>query len=107
MCLLPEDPCAEGMEGPGPGQDIGPAHDRLEPLLHLACGLVGEGEAQDLPGRYPLGDEVGHPVHDDPGLAGPGAGKDQDGPVHVPDGPLLFGVEPVEYPVIHVLALVI
>ena len=50
----------------------------LDPLLHLGGGLVGEGDRQDRAGvGLALGDQPGDPPGQHPGLAGPGAGHDQ------------------------------
>ena len=54
------------------------ADEGAHPLLHLAGGLVGEGDRQDLTRVRPAGGEqVGDPVGQHPGLARAGAGDDQ------------------------------
>ena len=57
---------------------IAPPRDRRDALLHLARGLVGEGDGEDLarPGLAG-GDEVGEAGGQRGGLAGAGAGEDQ------------------------------
>ena len=54
------------------------ADERGDPLLHLARGLVGEGDREEPERRdAALGDEVRDPVGEHPGLARPGAGDDE------------------------------
>jgi hypothetical protein len=62
----------------------GRAEQPEEPLAHLAGGLVGEGDGQDVPGEDALLlHQPGDPVDDDAGLAAAGAGQDQQRPVAV------------------------
>ena len=77
---------------PGPRPD-----QRGDPLLHLAGGLVGEGDRDDLAGMHvPCGEQVGDPVGEHPGLAGPGAGHDQQRRAGVADRVALRPVQPGE-----------
>ncbi len=49
--LAPEEARPEGVEGLYPGLAPLRAEQRLEPLPHLACGLVGEGDGEHVPGQ--------------------------------------------------------
>ena len=70
---------------------------RRDALLHLARGLVGEGDGEDLPGRRAaLGEQVGDAVGEHPGLARPGAGDDQQRPALVHDRGALLRVQTLE-----------
>ena len=73
----------DGVEGAEPAQALGLGpDDRGDPLAHLARGLVGEGDGQQLPRPRPAGGEdVGQPRGQHPGLAGAGAGQHQHRPV--------------------------
>ena len=63
-------------------------------LAHLAGGLVGEGDGEDLPGRHAVfADQPGEAVGQGAGLAGTGPGQDQQRPVAVLHRPALLGVE--------------
>ncbi len=58
----------------GPPRQLGP-----DPLPQLGRGLVGEGEGEDRVGREAaVADEAAVAVDHHPGLAGPGAGLEQD-----------------------------
>ena len=74
------------------------AEDLGQPLVHFAGGLVGERDRQDLPGRDPGLDQVGDAVDQDPRLAGPGAGQDEERPAGMEHGGLLLGVESGRHP---------
>ena len=70
-----------------------------EPLDHLAGGLVGERDDEDLVGRHDVGrDGVGGPPADDAGLARSGAGQDRHGSAGREDGLALGVVQVVEQP---------
>ena len=57
------------------------AEQRFQPLRHLARGLVGEGDRQDVVRADAASrDQVGDPVGDDAGLARARPGQDQTGP---------------------------
>ena len=92
-----QDPHARRVERRDPHR-LGPAADeRGDPLLHLARGLVGEGDRQDLAGLHvALGQQVGDAVGEHPGLARAGAGDDQQRAALVDDRRALLRVEPVE-----------
>jgi hypothetical protein len=69
------------------------------PLLHLAGGLVGEGDREDLPRlRIPRTEQVGDAVRQHAGLARARAGDDEQRPALVDDGLPLRAVEPGEHP---------
>ena len=71
--------------------------DQLEDaLLHFARGLVGEGDAEDAAGGDPAIDHVGDAKSNHPGLAGSGAGENQDGAANRLDGLSLLRVERTE-----------
>ena len=85
--LAPEHPPARRVEREDPGGARLPAEHPLEPLAHLAGGLVGERDREDLVGlRAVRADEMRHPVGEHASLAGAGAGDDQQRPVDVQDG---------------------
>ena len=90
--LAPEDAPAGGVEREDPVRCV-PEHG-LEPLAHLACGLVGEGDGQDLVRLHPAGvDQVRDAMREHTRLAGARAGDDEEGPFGVDDGFPLRGVE--------------
>ena len=60
-------------------------------LLHLAGGLVGEGDGQDVARPHALLQQLGDAAGDDPGLAAAGPGQDQQRALDVRDGRLLGG----------------
>ncbi len=95
--VAPEEPGAEGMEGAQHGP-FGAAVDAAGPGGHFPGRLVGEGDRQDgLRGHAPFPDQVGDFGGDDPGLARPRAGQDQQrrrpGQTAVQHRPALFGVQ--------------
>src|SRR2546426_275965 len=95
--VLAQDAIAEGVERRDLDVGVAVGHERVDALLHLGGGLVGEGEREDLVRPGPArGDEPGDTSRDDGGLAGSGAGDDQQGPGVVGDGPPLRLVEPLE-----------
>src|SRR5207249_2502073 len=95
--VLAQDPIAEGVERRDLDVGVAVRHERVDALLHLGGGLVGEGEREDLVRPGPArGDEPGDTSRDDGGLAGSGAGDDQQWPGVVGDGPPLRLVEPLE-----------
>ena len=73
---------ADGVEGAEP-QALGAGADQpLDPLEHLPRRLVGEGDGKDLAGKRPPGrQDMGKAGDQHPGLAGAGAGQDQNRPV--------------------------
>jgi hypothetical protein len=83
-------------EDPHPASQAG-TDELLHALGHLARGLVGEGDREDLERADPvLADQVRDPMGEGPGLAAPGAGDDQDGSLRVQDGLALDVVERFE-----------
>ena len=88
---------AGGVEGHDPHRAGGAADEQLDALAHLLRGLVGEGDGEDLVrARLAGAHQVGDPVGEDAGLAGAGAGEDQERPLAVHDGVALRGVQPGE-----------
>ena len=74
------------------GQLLSQQH--LQPLLHLAGGLVGEGHRQDLSGiSTVLTDQMGDAMGEGAGLAAAGTGHHQQGPFVVVHRPALGVVE--------------
>ena len=59
--------------------------------LHLAGGLVGEGDGEDVAGADALLQQVGDAARDDARLAAAGAGQDEQRPFDVRDGLALGG----------------
>ena len=94
--IAPED--AEGLAVEGADVDPGRhAADQVDDALaHFVGGLVGEGDGEDVPGGDAGGDEIGDAAGDDAGLAGAGAGEDEQGAVDVVDGGALLGVQTAE-----------
>ena len=73
------------------------ADEQADALLHLARGLVGEGDGEDLAGigeaeAEDMGDAGGEHAR----LAGAGAGEHQDRPFRGLDGEALLGVEALQ-----------
>ena len=93
-----QDADAEAVEGRERGLgERRVAEDFVDALGHLLGGLVGEGDGEDLVGgNAALFDEVGDAMGDDPGLAGAGAGEQEDRAVHGLDALLLLRVHVVE-----------
>ena len=69
------------------------ARERRDPLAHLARGLVRERDGEDLLWIDALLEQVGDAVDDDAGLAGAGAGEDEERPLGGGDGLALRWVE--------------
>ncbi len=95
--LPAQDAHAGGVERHDPHRPgLGP--DQLgHPGGHLTGGLVGKGDGQDLARQHvPLGEQVGDPVGQHPGLARAGAGHDQQRAAGVDDGRPLLRIEPVQ-----------
>ena len=88
---------AEGVEGGDLDVGVAVGHELVDALLHLGGGLVGEGEREDLLGAgAALGDQPGDAAGDDGGLAGAGAGHDEQRAGVVGDGLTLRVVEAIE-----------
>ncbi|MGY3680304.1 hypothetical protein ACVWXU_003927 [Streptomyces sp. TE33382] len=95
--LAAQDPHARAVEGHDPHGVGARADELLDTLLHLARGLVGEGDREDLAGVHPaLGEQMGDPVGQHPGLARAGPGDDEQRRTGVHHGGALLGVQPVE-----------
>ena len=76
-----EDARARGVEGGHPHAVRDRADEVGDPLLHLARGLVGEGDGEQPERRHPLlGDEERHPVGEHPRLAAPAPAITRIGP---------------------------
>ena len=80
--------------------DLGaPADECRDALLHLAGGLVGEGDREHRAGVHvALAEQVGDPVREHPGLPGAGAGDDQQRTPCVLDRCPLLRVEAFQQP---------
>ena len=75
---------AGGVKRPQRDVQAARAQELLHALAHLVGGLVGECHRQDLPRWHAATrDQVGDASRDDAGLAGPGAGQDQERAVAV------------------------
>ncbi len=95
--VLADDPIAECVEGRDRGVRIAVRHELVDPRRHLLGRLVGEGQGEDLGRSRPAGgDEPGDASRDDLGLAGAGAGHDEQWPVAMGDRPELVLVEPAQ-----------
>ena len=86
---------ADGVERAQPLHAFDHAADqRADALLHLARGLVGEGDGQDLPGPgAPRGEDVGEAGRQHARLAGARARQHQHRPVDRHHGLALLLVE--------------
>jgi hypothetical protein len=85
------------VEGHDPHRARASPQQQLDAVAHLLRGLVREGDREDLVGpRQPRPLEVGDAVGEHAGLAGSGAGEDQQGALAVRDGVTLGRVEPGE-----------
>ena len=95
--LAAQDAHARGVEGEQPhGPGPRPGQGR-RPAGHLAGRLVGERDGQDLAGRdAALGQQVGDPVGEHPGLARARPGHDEQRAALVHDGSALLRVQPVQ-----------
>src|SRR5207249_8854518 len=68
--VLAQDPIAEGVERRDLDVGVAVRHERVDALLHLGGGLVGEGEREDLVRPGPArGDEPGDTSRDEIGRA--------------------------------------
>ena len=92
--LAPKEPRGERVEGADPEPGRIPLEQPADPVLHLAGGLVGEGDGEDPLGRdaVPV-DQRGDPHGEHAGLARARAGEHQHRPVDVLHRLPLRGVE--------------
>ena len=87
--ILPEQPVGDGMERPGPGHsDVdgtmtgagrGLTDDAPRTLGHLPCGSPRESQQENSGRVHVLEYQMGHPVGQRHGLAGAGAGDNEQG----------------------------
>jgi hypothetical protein len=95
-----QDPDARGVERQHPHRPGAGTDDGGHPLAHLAGGLVGEGDRQDLAGLHVAGrEQVGDAGGERLGLAGAGAGDDEQRAALMDHRLALLRVEPLEQPV--------
>ena len=91
--VRPEDPHARRVERGHPHRAHHRSDEFAHAVAHLRGGLVGERDGEDLGGFDAEVDEVGDAVGEDPGLAGPCTGDDEERTVLVHHGVELIGVE--------------
>ena len=60
---------AHGMEGADPHLLTLFAGEGGDALLHFLGRFIGKGDGQDMPRRYAVVDQVGHPIRQRPGLS--------------------------------------
>ncbi len=97
LALAAQDADAGAVERHHPHRVRARADELFDALLHLARGLVGERDREDLTWvDAPLGQQMGDAVGEHAGLAGAGAGDDEQGGAGVHDGRALVLVQPVE-----------
>ena len=95
--LAAQDADAGAVEGGDPHGVGARADQLLDALLHLARGLVREGDREDLAGvDMARAEQMRDAVGQHPGLAGTGAGDDQQRAAGVHHGGLLLVVEPLQ-----------
>ena len=85
---------------PQPGGHFG-AGESLDAPAHLACGLVGESQREDMPGVVAAVQQVHNLVGEDTRFAGPCSGDDQFGASEILDGGALRVVELTEVVGVH------
>ena len=82
--LAPQDAAARGVEREDPDRPRRAAEDPLEPFPHLGRGLVRERDREDLVRLHAVrADQMGDAMGEDARLARPGAGDDEERPLHV------------------------
>ncbi len=93
--MTTQDLGGDRVEGAEPAQTLGGRADQMgDPLAHLARGLVGEGDDQQLPRtRATGGEDVGESRRQDASLASACAGEHQHWPLRGFDGLPLFGIQ--------------
>ena len=90
----PEDARRERVERAEPEPIHRATDDRLKPLAHLARGLVGEGDREELARECPpRGEDMGKARDEHARLAGAGAGQHQHRAFHGLDRRALRGIE--------------
>ena len=89
---------ADGVEGAEPRHAFDHAANQLADAdLHLARGLVGEGDGENLPRPRPAqAQNMGNARRQHPGLAGAGAGEHEQRAIERLDRLALLGIERVE-----------
>ena len=97
LAVLAQDAGTERVERAGQDVAAALADQADDPFAQLGGGPVRERDGQDPPGADVLdADEVGDPMGQHPGLAGSGAGQDQERSLRRGDGPRLLRVERVD-----------
>ena len=93
--MAAQDLDADRMEGAEPGHALdGFADEHADARLHLARGLVGEGDGEDLGGPGAAGGEdMGDAGGEHARLAGAGTRQHEDGALGGLDGQTLLGVQ--------------
>src|SRR3989454_2358032 len=92
--LAAEEARTEGVKSPdGELSEALFPYEAVEPLPHFPSRLVGESDGQDRTRGHPeISDQVRDPVRQDPGLAGSGAGEDQQRAIAVGHGGALLRI---------------
>lgn len=97
LALAAQDADAGAVEGHHPHRVGARAHEGLDAFLHLARGLVREGDREDLAGvDIALAEQMRDPVGEHPGLAGAGTGHDEQRGAGVHHGRALVLVQSVQ-----------
>lgn len=97
LALAAQDPHTRAVEGHHPHRVRARADELLDTLLHLARGLVREGDREDLAGvDIALAQKMGDAVREHPRLAGARAGHDEQRGAGVHHGRALVLVQPVQ-----------
>ena len=92
--IVPEHAGAGRVERADPHPFGDRAQQAGNPILHLACGPVGEGYCQRLMRTHlPAFDEIGETIGQHPGLARSRPGEHEERPAAVKDGLTLSLVE--------------
>ena len=95
--VFADEPVAECMECGDRGVGISVRDELVHADRHLVCGLVGEGQCEDLGRLGPVRrDQPGDAARDDLGLAGPGARDHEQRPLAMRHRAQLVGVEATE-----------
>ena len=92
--IRPQDARAQRMERAGLDVAAAFADEADDPFPQLGGGAIRERDREDPPRCDPLdADEIGDPMGEDAGLAGSGAGEDEQRTLGRRDGPGLLGIE--------------